>query len=85
MELTLDTVSQVVLVVKKPPAIAGDLRDTGSIPGSERLHGGGHGNPLQYFFFFQMLCVCALEVIQLLGLNKASSGPGSQTLLVSAV
>jgi len=58
LELTLDTVSQVVLVVKKPPAIAGDLRDTGSIPGSERLHGGGHGNPLQYFFFFQMLCVC---------------------------
>ena len=55
----LDTVSQVVLVVKKPPAIAGDLRDTGSIPGSERLHGGGHGNPLQYFFFFlNVVCVC---------------------------
>ena len=35
MELTLDTVSQVVLVVKKPPAIAGDLRDTGSILGQE--------------------------------------------------
>jgi len=22
--------------------------DTGLIPGSERSHGGGHGNPLQY-------------------------------------
>ena len=27
--------SQVVLVVKKPPAKAGDKRDVGSIPGSE--------------------------------------------------
>ena len=27
---------------------AGDIRDTGSIPGSERSYGGGHGNPLQY-------------------------------------
>ena len=25
-----------------------DERDTGSIPGSERSTGGGHGNPLQY-------------------------------------
>ena len=30
-------------VVKTPPANAGD---TGSIPGSERSPGGGHGNPL---------------------------------------
>ena len=28
--------SQVVLVVKNPPANAGDLRDMGSVPGSER-------------------------------------------------
>ena len=27
---------------------AGDIRDGGSIPGSERSPGGGHGNPLQY-------------------------------------
>ena len=26
----------------------GDIRDTGSIPGSGRSLGGGHGNPLQY-------------------------------------
>ena len=31
--------------LKNPPAIAGDL---GSIPGSGRSHGGGHGNPPQY-------------------------------------
>ena len=40
--------SQVVLVVKNPPDNAGDIRDTGSIPGSGRFPGGGHGNPLQY-------------------------------------
>ena len=37
-----------VLVVKNLPANAGDVRDTGSIPGSGRSPGGGHGNPLQY-------------------------------------
>ena len=40
--------SQVVLVVKNLPANAGDLRDTGLIPGSRRSPGGGNGNPLQY-------------------------------------
>ena len=34
--------SQVVLVVKNPPASAGDLRDAGLIPGSGRFPGGGH-------------------------------------------
>ena len=42
------TTSQVALVVKNPPANAGDVRDTGSVPGSGRSPGGGHGNPLQY-------------------------------------
>ena len=36
------------LVVKSLPANVGDLRDTGSIPGSGKSPGGGHGNPLQY-------------------------------------
>ena len=36
------------LVVKNPPANAGDERDMGSIPGSGRFPGRGHGNPLQY-------------------------------------
>ena len=37
-----------VLLVKNPPANAGDVRNTGSIPGSGRSPGGGNGNPLQY-------------------------------------
>ena len=36
-------------MVKNPPANAGDVRDTGSIPGSGRFPGEGHDNPLQYF------------------------------------
>ena len=35
------------MVVKNPPANAGDIRDAGSIPGSGRCPGGEHGNPLQ--------------------------------------
>ena len=35
--------SQVVLVVKNPPANVGDIRDAGSIPGLGRSPGGGHG------------------------------------------
>ena len=42
--------SQVALVVKKPPANAGHIRDAGLIPGSGRSPGGGHGNPLQYSY-----------------------------------
>ena len=34
-------VSQVVLVVKNPPANAGDIRDVGLIPGWGRFPGGG--------------------------------------------
>ena len=40
--------SQVALVVKNLLANAGNIRDLGSIPGSGRSPGGGHGNPLQY-------------------------------------
>ena len=40
--------SQVALLVKNPPANAGDIRDVGSIPGSGRSPGGGPGNSLQY-------------------------------------
>ena len=35
-------------MVKNLPANAGDIREAGSIPGSARSHGGGHGNPRQY-------------------------------------
>ena len=44
----VDGASQVVLVVKNPPAKAGDVRDAGSISGSGRVPGEGHGNSLQY-------------------------------------
>ena len=35
-------------VIKNPPASAGDARDMGSIPGSERSPGEGEGSPRQY-------------------------------------
>ena len=38
--------SQVRLVVKNSPASAGDIRDTGSIPGQKDPPGGGHGHSL---------------------------------------
>ena len=40
--------SQVVLVVKNPPAKAGDLRDDDLIPGPGRSPGEGNGYPLWY-------------------------------------
>ena len=36
------------LVVKNPPANAGDVRDAGLIPGPGRSPGGGNINPLLY-------------------------------------
>ena len=40
--------SHETLLVKNPPTSAGNLRDTGSVSGSGRCPGGGHGDPLQY-------------------------------------
>ena len=40
--------SHMVLVVKNPPANAGDKRDMSLIPGPGRSPGVGNGNPLQY-------------------------------------
>ena len=40
--------SQVVLMVKNPPANAGDIRDVGSISGLGRSPRGGRSNPFQY-------------------------------------
>ena len=37
-------------MVKNPPTNVGDIRDRGSIPGSGRSTGGGHGNPFQYSY-----------------------------------
>ena len=47
-EITPSWGFQVALVVKNPPANAGDLRDPGAIPGLGRSPGGEQGNPLQY-------------------------------------
>ena len=41
--------SEVVLVVKKPPAKAGDLRDSSSIPGSGRSPWRRKGQPSPVF------------------------------------
>ena len=40
--------SQVAPVVKSLAASAGDVRETGLIPGWGRSPGGGHGNPFQH-------------------------------------
>ena len=40
----MSTDSPVALVVKNPPADAGDIRDAGSILGLRRSPGGEHGN-----------------------------------------
>ena len=37
-------------MVNNPPAKAEDMRNLGSIPGSGRFPGVGHGNPLQYSY-----------------------------------
>ena len=47
--------SQVVPVVNNPHADAGDIRDAGSIPGSGRSTGGGHGNPFQYSYLENLM------------------------------
>ena len=43
----LDWEEEVALVVKTPPANAGDTADPGLTPGSGRSPGGGNSNPLQ--------------------------------------
>ena len=43
---TEERASQVALVVKNPPANAGDVREAGSIPGLGRSPGGGNTDPL---------------------------------------
>ena len=37
-------------MVKNPPGNTGEVRDTGSIPGSGRSLEGRHGNPVQYSY-----------------------------------
>ena len=46
--LFINSILQVVLMVKNPPANAEDIRNVGLIPGPGRFPGGGHGNPFPY-------------------------------------
>ena len=46
MDIDCGGASQGALVVKNPPANAGDIRDVNVIPGLGRSSGGGHGYPL---------------------------------------
>ena len=39
------------LLVKKLPANAEELRDKGSVPGSGRYHGEGHGNHAMWYIY----------------------------------
>ena len=42
-------------MVKNPIASAGDVRDMGSIPGSGRFLGGGHGNLFQFSYLENLM------------------------------
>ena len=48
LSLSLSGSSRLTLVVKNPPANAGDIRDLSSSPESGRSPTGGNGNPLQF-------------------------------------
>ena len=65
--------SQLVLRVKNLPANAGDVRDTGLIPGSGRSPGGAQGNPLQ--------CSCLENPMDRGAWRLQSMGSQSQTQL----
>ena len=56
-------------LVKNPPAIAGDTRDSGLIPGSVTFPGGENGNPLQYFCLESSMGRGAWQ-LQVMGLQK---------------
>ena len=57
-------------MVKNLPDNAEDIRDTGSIPGSGRTPGGGHGNPLQYAFLENPMNRRSLAGLQSMGSQR---------------
>ena len=63
--------SQVVLAVKDPLANTGDVRASGSAPGSGRFPGGGHGNPLWHSCLDKPMCRRANTAHRQLGLEFA--------------
>ena len=61
--------SQVALVVKNPPANAGDIRDMGLILGSGRFLGVGNGNPLKNSCLENPMVRGAWRALQFIGLQ----------------
>ena len=59
------------LVVKNPPANAGDIRAMDSISCAGRSPRGGHGNPLQYSCLEKPMdvCGCRGETSEIMGLQ----------------
>ena len=65
--------SQVVLVVKNPPASAGDIRDVGSTPGLGRFPREGNGTSLQYSCLGNLMDRGALR-LWFTGLQRVKQG-----------
>ena len=62
--------SQVVLVVKNPPANAGNIRDMALIPELKRFPGGEQGNPHQYSCLKKIPSTEELDGLQPIGLQS---------------
>ena len=62
------------VVVKNPPANAGDVRETGSVSGSERSPGGGSGNPLQYSYLGNPMDRGAWQATKNMGSQRVGHG-----------
>ena len=62
------------VVVKNPPANAGDVRETGSVSGSERSPGGGSGNPLQYSYLGNPMDRGAWQATKTMGSQRVGHG-----------
>ena len=57
-------------MIKNPCANAGDVKDSGSIPGLERFPGKGNGDPLQYSCLENPMDRGAWRAIQSVRLNE---------------
>ena len=82
--LLLVRASQVMLVVKNLPANAGDMKDSGLIPGTRRYPGERNGNSLQYSLlenYMERTLVSYTESLS--GVTKSQIGLSTYTLLVN--
>ena len=76
LKYVLHWASQVVLAVKDLPTNAGHITSVGSIPGSRRSLGGGHGNSLLYSWLENPMDREAYQAILFMGLQKKKGGGG---------